>query len=128
VIVVAVQSKVEQNLQTVCILGAIVLPLSVYLALYGARLQAFQYITWSQLPQVVVRPLLFAVFVVIAAGMADGRISAPSAMVAQIASILACIFILLIGTGIVLPRDVLRGVSAYDKGLWLSVAAPFESD
>ncbi len=124
VLVIKVQNPSEPDLQSVFYLAALVLPLGVYLMLQGSRLQAFQHIAWSQIPQIVLRPLFVAILVGMAIGLGGGPISAQTAMRAQVTSTLVCVVILLFGSRKVLPREIVSGENTYDRAMWTGVAVP----
>ena len=124
VFVTRIENLSEPELQSVFYLAAFVLPLGVYLTLQGSRLQAFQHIAWSQVPQVIFRPLFVAIILGLTIGLNAEPISSRTAMLAQLTSTVACIAILFYGIRKVLPREILSGVNTYDKSMWIGVVIP----
>ena len=112
-----------QEFVQVFYLAAIALPLTVYLALQCACLQAFQFITWAQAPQVILRPVLTAglVFLVITV-MNLG--SARSAMGCYIASTVIVMALVSLAMRRLLPHDYYEGQRTSELTVWLSIAAP----
>lgn len=123
-LVLFTQTEIEDSLRRVLFLSVLALPLSVYLAVQGSRFQAFHYIAWAQLPQVVLRPLIIAALVVCTAFASGKNLFAQSVMIAQIVSILTCMLIFAVGTRLVFPPQLLHGVRSYDRSAWVHVAAP----
>lgn len=124
VFAIMIQTPSDSDFQSVFYLAALVLPLGVYLMLQGARLQAFQHIAWSQIPQVILRPLFVALLVWLEMGFGIGTVSPQAAMLAQVTSTLVCVVILYVGSMKVLRKDILSGGNTYDRDTWMSVAVP----
>lgn len=114
----------EPGLAMAMIVGAILLPLNVYLIVQCSFLQAFRHVVSSQIPQVILRPILIALAVVVLASAYDVSVSAIDAIVSTIAITVIAIVVASINMRRVLPKEFSNGKRQYQTDLWTGVAFP----
>lgn len=117
-------SYIDAALQMVFILAALLLPLNAYLIVQGAHLQGFNHVAAAQAPQVIVRPLLFAAALAIAAIVMPMHGAGEMAMLLNVVTTLAAIGVMTYLCRVKLPLQVSEAVPEYRTRQWGRVAFP----
>ncbi len=122
--VVLAGPRIDAQLRDVFLCAALLLPLNAYLIVQGAYLQGLRRIVAAQAPQVIVRPLLFAAALLIAALLMPLHDAAVIAMLLNVITALATIALMIFITRARIPVEVRGAPPEYQTKQWAKVALP----
>lgn len=124
IVVTVSRDLLEAGLVPVFIIGATLLPLTVFLVLRCVQLQAFRYIVLSQVPQVILRPLLLGLALVVVSVFRDGTVPAGQAMMLNVVTTVLVAVVVMVTARRVLPREFFVGPRERENGIWRGIALP----
>lgn len=122
--VMILDAHIDVELRTVFIFAALLLPLNAYLIVLGSHLQGFNHVAAAQAPQVIVRPLLLAVALVITAMVIPMHGAGDVAMQLNVVTTLMAIGVMTYLCRAKLPPQVGTAEPEYRTLQWGRVALP----
>lgn len=122
VIVSLVDERIDAGLSSVLYLSCLLLPLSAFLIVRGAHLQAFKHIVFAQAPQVIIRPLLLALGLIIVSPFTTLYGAADIAMILNMGATIAAIGVMFVAARSVYPCELNNYKPEYRIASWGRVA------
>lgn len=124
VVVYMLRGQIESGLVPVFVIACLLLPFSVILILQGAYLQALKRIVLSQVPQVILRPVLLAGFLVLYVYLFEQEATAVATMLLNLVTTILTMFVMAVLITKTLPRHVLSATHEYQTRMWAVTAFP----
>lgn len=106
IVVTLLGERIDASLSSVFFLSCLLLPLSAYLIVHGAHLQGFKHIVFAQAPQVILRPLLLALGLIIMSQFTTLHGAADIAMILNIGATIAAIGAMAVAARSVYPSEL----------------------
>lgn len=123
-VVFLIRDRIAAELAEAFFIACLVLPATVVLQVFAARLQAFKHILLSHAPQEIIRPVFLIVLALVFILFFEMPARAPMIMCIEFISIAVAIAALMYFLRQNIPSDISEATPRYQTRTWLRTSAP----
>ena len=122
-IIVVLDDRIDRGIALSLLAASALLPLSAMAQLKTSVMQGFKQVARAQAPTLVVRPLVFVLALLGLHSVARVQVSAPVAIVLQLAATTVALALTLYFLQGVIPKAVRQATESFDTRYWMKTAA-----
>ncbi len=118
------EMSIAASISTVFVFGCLLLPINTILQITCASIQGMKRVVLSQIPQNIIRPILFGIVLVVGSAISDVNFLASEAMLLNVTSAFLTLIITVMIYKSITPPEIITSSAKFEVKTWFKTALP----